>query len=112
MSERPRPPEGFSGAVGDLRYRAKIEPETIDFGESAVLTIELRGVPFPCVAKPLAMSASRGVIRADGEADLQAACARIERIVEHVRDSFERRHLLVEAFVPGAEFAVEGLVVQ
>ena len=43
VSERPRPPEGFSGAVGDLRYRAKIEPETIDFGESAVLTIELRG---------------------------------------------------------------------
>ncbi|MCW8984171.1 MAG: BatD family protein [Thermoanaerobaculales bacterium] len=43
VSERPRPPEGFSGAVGDLRYRAKIEPETIDFGDSAVLTIELRG---------------------------------------------------------------------
>jgi hypothetical protein len=43
VSERPRPPEGFSGAVGDLRYRVKIEPETIDFGESAVLTIELRG---------------------------------------------------------------------
>jgi len=43
VSQRPRPPEGFSGAVGDLRYRATIEPETIDFGESAVLTIELRG---------------------------------------------------------------------
>jgi hypothetical protein len=43
VSQRPRPPVGFSGAVGDLRYRAKIEPETIDFGESAVLTIELRG---------------------------------------------------------------------
>jgi hypothetical protein len=43
VSQRPRPPEGFSGAVGDLRYRATIEPDTIDFGESAVLTIELRG---------------------------------------------------------------------
>jgi hypothetical protein len=43
VSPRPRPPEGYSGAVGDLRYRASLEPETIDFGESAVLTIELRG---------------------------------------------------------------------
>jgi len=43
VSPRPRPPEGFSGAVGDLSYRASIEPESIDFGESAVLTIELRG---------------------------------------------------------------------
>jgi len=40
---RPRPPEGFSGAVGNLRYRAKLEPEHIDFGESTVLTIELSG---------------------------------------------------------------------
>jgi hypothetical protein len=43
VSQRPRPPAGFSGAVGDLHYRASIEPETIDFGESSVLTIELRG---------------------------------------------------------------------
>jgi hypothetical protein len=43
VSQRPRPPEGFSGAVGDLHYRATIEPETIDYGESALLTVELRG---------------------------------------------------------------------
>jgi hypothetical protein len=43
VSPRSRPPEGYSGAVGDLRYEASLEPGTIDFGESAVLTIELRG---------------------------------------------------------------------
>jgi hypothetical protein len=43
VSPRPRPPEGYSGAVGELRYRASLEPESIDFGESAVLTIELSG---------------------------------------------------------------------
>jgi hypothetical protein len=43
VSPRPRPPEGYSGAVGNLRYRLSLEPETIDYGESAVLTIELRG---------------------------------------------------------------------
>jgi len=43
VGPRPQAPEGFSGAVGNLRYSAKIEPATIDFGESAVLSIELRG---------------------------------------------------------------------
>ena len=43
VGPRPQAPEGFSGAVGNLRYTAKIEPATIDFGESAVLSIELRG---------------------------------------------------------------------
>jgi hypothetical protein len=58
VSPRPRPPEGFSGAVGELRYRATIEPETIDFGESAVLTIELRGNGnLPLVEAPAAWPA-------------------------------------------------------
>lgn len=43
VAPRPRAPEGFSGAVGDLEYRANLEPEAIDFGSSAVLTIELSG---------------------------------------------------------------------
>ncbi|MFV2072199.1 MAG: BatD family protein [Thermoanaerobaculales bacterium] len=40
---RPTPPEGFSGAVGELRYSAGLSPVSIDFGESAVLSIELKG---------------------------------------------------------------------
>lgn len=43
VAERPAAPAGFAGAVGDLRYRASIEPAVIDFGESAVLTITLEG---------------------------------------------------------------------
>lgn len=43
VAPRPRPPEGYSGAVGDLRYRVSLEPETIAAGESAVLSIELTG---------------------------------------------------------------------
>ena len=53
VGPRPQAPEGFSGAVGDLRYTAKIEPATIDFGESAVLSIELRGTGnLPLVETP------------------------------------------------------------
>jgi hypothetical protein len=43
VAPRPRAPEGFSGAVGDLQYSASLDPTTIAFGDSAVLTIELSG---------------------------------------------------------------------
>ena len=43
VTPRPRAPGGFAGAVGDLRYTASLEPISIAFGESAVLSIELKG---------------------------------------------------------------------
>ncbi len=53
VSPRPRAPEGYSGAVGNLQYSATIEPTTIDFGESAVLSIELAGAGnLPLVEAP------------------------------------------------------------
>ena len=57
---------------------------------------------YPCVLKPLGLSGSRGVIRANDEAEFRAAFRRISRIGE--------RHLQVECYIPGREFAVEGLV--
>lgn len=71
---------------------------------------QIHSVDYPCVAKPLAMSASRGVIRANSSSELLSALKRIERIVadEHQRD--ERRCVLVESFIPGREYAFEGLL--
>jgi len=43
VAPRPQGPSGFSGAVGELRYSASIEPAEIDFGQSAVMTITLEG---------------------------------------------------------------------
>jgi hypothetical protein len=43
VAPRPQAPAGFSGAVGDLHYRASLHPERVAFGESAVLSIELEG---------------------------------------------------------------------
>jgi hypothetical protein len=57
---------------------------------------------YPCVLKPLGLSASRGVIRANGAAEFVAALARIRKIGE--------RYLQVESYIPGREFAIEGLV--
>lgn len=72
--------------------------------------LDLSGIPFPCVIKPIAMSASRGVIRADDAAELAAAVGRVRTIVSSARDEEERSLLLVETFVPGREVAVEGLL--
>ena len=43
VASRPEAPPGFSGAVGELRYSASIEPTEIEFGQSAVVTITLEG---------------------------------------------------------------------
>jgi biotin carboxylase len=57
---------------------------------------------YPCVVKPLDGSASRGVIRADDEQEFLHAAERIARM------GFEE--FLVEDYIPGREFALEGIV--
>ena len=75
-----------------------------------------RASPFPCVLKPLVFSASRGVIRADDPASFVAAWWRIAKLLHdtraerRARDEEAASAVLVEAFVPGAEVAVEGLL--
>ena len=73
---------------------------------------QLDRLEYPCVIKPLSLSASRGVIRVDDAGALRAASARIERILagETTRDGFVSTHLLIEAFVSGPEVALEGLL--
>src|SRR2546426_3979937 len=69
-----------------------------------------RGASYPCVLKPVRLSASRGVVRADDPQGFVAAFERIKRILEQADPA--SRSLLVEEFVPGREVAVEGLVTQ
>jgi biotin carboxylase len=69
---------------------------------------QMAGIPYPCVIKPLNLSASRGVIRADNESEFIQACARIKKIIEPSTDDFERSHVLVEQYIDGIEVAYEG----
>ncbi len=74
-----------------------------------------REIHYPCVLKPLRLSASRGVIRADDPASFVAACGRLKAILEEpdvAACGEPARHFLVEDFVPGPEVALEGLVTQ
>lgn len=43
VKELPPAPPGFHGAVGSLRYRARLEPTEVDPGGTATLTVELSG---------------------------------------------------------------------
>jgi biotin carboxylase len=69
---------------------------------------------YPCVLKPLGLSASRGVIRANNDEEFRAAASRIRKILAapdlerlaEPRNAF----IQVEEFLEGREFALEGLV--
>ncbi len=69
---------------------------------------------YPCVLKPLALSGSRGVIRANNEAEFQQAWARITKLLEsgEIRERRDEadRFIQVESFIAGREYAVEGLL--
>lgn len=77
-------------------------------------------VSFPCVVKPLSLSASRGVVRADDVASLERAIAEAGEVVRAAApaegDGSDRSagsgpaRLLVEDYVPGEEVALEGLL--
>lgn len=76
----------------------------------APLAPQIADVAFPCVVKPVALSASRGVIRADDAPALMRAIARAQAIARESTGSEERERLLIESYVPGVEVAVEGLL--
>lgn len=72
-------------------------------------------VVYPCVVKPLILSASCGVIRANDEEEFSGAFRRIGALLTNLglveRDE-QARWILVEDFVPGIEVALEGLLTQ
>jgi len=70
--------------------------------------------PYPCVLKPLGLSASRGVIRANNPGEFAAAFRRIEALLRdpdilRLHDE-QDRFLQVESFIDGREFALEGIL--
>jgi phosphoribosylaminoimidazole carboxylase (NCAIR synthetase) len=73
-----------------------------------------RTVEFPCVLKPLALSGSRGVIRADDPASFVTAFERLRALLQspEVRAERDEAHatVLIERFIPGREFAIEGVL--
>ena len=69
-------------------------------------------VDFPCIIKPLSLSASRGVIRADTPAEFIEAFQRTTKLLRTLQASADPppQYLLVEDYIPGIEIALEGIL--
>ena len=74
----------------------------------------LIGISYPCVLKPLSLSASTGVIRANNREEFLRAAARVRGVLESPEILASREanldQMIVEGYVPGREVAVEGLL--
>lgn len=75
-------------------------------------------VNYPCVLKPLSLSASRGVIRANNPEQFTKVFQRITTLLSKVKENKETdsesdqyQHLLVEDYIPGIEVALEGILI-
>jgi biotin carboxylase len=113
-------PDAVRATLNKHRARERMRAAGIAQPEFRLVPVDgfaavAREIAYPAVVKPLALAASRGVIRVDDAAQFVDACGRVAAIVEAGAarmDASARAHLLVESYVPGWEVAVEGLVVK
>ncbi|HVS27263.1 MAG TPA: ATP-grasp domain-containing protein [Burkholderiales bacterium] len=65
---------------------------------------------FPVVVKARRLSASRGVIRADNPQEYLQAIARVRAIQNKADRDAAALGLVIESFIPGMEYALEGIL--
>lgn len=101
-------------ARGRFRSAGLLQPEYFRaaIAEGADRAADLAA--YPCVLKPLLLSASRGVIRANNRAEFVAAFVRIEAVlrepdIARLREE-QSQFIQVENFIEGREFALEGIL--
>jgi hypothetical protein len=74
----------------------------------------LLGISYPCVLKPMSLSASQGVVRANTREEFIAAAERIRRLLSSpeilARREANLDQIVVEGYIPGREVAVEALL--
>ncbi len=117
---RHNPPTATDATANKRIMRQLLEHAGVPAPRARALSVEddpalvAATLAYPVVLKPLLLSASRGVIRADGPDAFCAAFSRIRALLDspellemHPTDA---RMILVEPFVSGPEIAVEGLL--
>ena len=74
----------------------------------------LTGITYPCVLKPVSLSASQGVVRVNNRDEFLAGANRLKRLLESAEIQATREQnldrMIVEEYLPGREVAVEGLL--
>jgi hypothetical protein len=114
------PPEAAAAARNKLAFRAALDraglpcPGFVALPLDADIAAVAPHMHYPCVVKPIALSGSRGVIRADDAQELVAAFERVRALLMSAAVRAERdigvETILVEAFMRGREYAVEALL--
>ena len=87
-------------------------PQHLKININDALDKVLADFPFPVVIKPLNLSASRGVIRADDNESLKQAIEQIRPLIAHSEDADAREYVLVEQYIDGIEIAIEAMLDQ
>jgi ATP-grasp domain/L-amino acid ligase C-terminal domain 2 len=113
-------PASVEACRSKLRMRAVFQQAGLNTPWFRVMNLDplpepaLLGISYPCVLKPLSLSASRGVIRANNRDEFVTAAQRIRTLLEspEIRATREAHldQILVEGYIPGREVAVEGLL--
>ena len=110
-------PESVAATRDKYRLRTRLANSGLPSPWFTVVSVDDDPAPaagaavYPCVLKPLALSAGRGVIRADDAEAFRAAFRRIARILKQPdAGTYGTDRILVEEYIPGAEVAVEGLL--
>jgi biotin carboxylase len=85
------------------------QPRFVLLAPGADVPTATRTIGLPCVVKPLSLSGSQGVIRADDLDQARSAAERVRRILAAAGQPADAP-LLLESYLPGAEVAVEGLL--
>lgn len=109
--------EAVEAAANKHRQRVLLKDRGVPVPEFRVCSVQESAasladeVSYPCVLKPVALAASRGVIRVDDPVQFAQAFPRVVAIVteaaRHVTGHPDSE-ILVEEYVPGPEFALEG----
>jgi ATP-grasp domain/L-amino acid ligase C-terminal domain 2/ATP-grasp N-terminal domain len=115
-----QPPEAVAIARDKQRTRERLRAagEPVPWFHASRIDVDPRDlitrISFPCVIKPVALSASRGVMRADDPETFHVAFDRLRALLAQPDIRAERNdahdRILVEGFIPGREFALEGLL--
>jgi biotin carboxylase len=113
-------PSSVEAARNKLRQREVLcaaglpVPEFFSLGVTESAERALERLRFPCVVKPLMLSMSRGVVRANDAAEFREAVARVGALLARPEIQATREpglnRLLVESYIPGGEISLEGLL--
>jgi len=113
------PPQAVETARNKHRFRQRLQAAGLLCPAFRLAALDddparlAREVAYPCVLKPLTLAMSRGVIRADGDNSFVAAFHRVARIIaepDAATPGEAADHLLIESYIPGTEYALEGLI--